>query len=92
MKQTRLKPLNIWERFLEKHGEWYREKKGLESMLEGKEALKPFNLTYATANQREAIDKYMRMEGKRSRAGFGTWMRWNEKTYYDILKDASPDE
>lgn len=89
-RQERLKPLNIWERYREQHGEWFDKMKKVQAELADQEAIKPFDLTYATQNQIDAIRGYMKREGKDSLAAFMTWMRWNEKTFYDLLREVSP--
>lgn len=91
-KQTKLKKMSIWERFIERHGEWYKEKLGLEKSLESADILKPFDLTHATHKQLSAIQSYMKQEGISSLAGFQTWMRWNEKTFYDVLKESYEED
>lgn len=86
--QTRL---SAWDRFLENSGDWYQEKIELQERLEGQNILQPFKLTQATANQEAAIRSYARQEGFNNLRGFSTWLRNNDKTYYDVLKEAYRD-
>ena len=89
--QSRFKASSVWDRFRQQHGKWFDKWSSIQEGLADEEAIKPFDLTYATANQMDAIQLYMRQEGKTSISGFMTWMRWNEKTFYDILRTISPD-
>ena len=89
-RQTRFKPLSIYERFREEHGSWYDRVIKAEERTLGKGNVKAFSVRTATVDQREAIRTYMEQQDIEDFAGFSTWLKWNEMTYYDILKIVSP--
>lgn len=91
-RQTRLirKPKTIYERFREQHGSWYDRVMKAEEQRADVGKITAFSLEKATADQEDAIRTYMKQEGYISLAGFLTYMRWSETTFYDILRIVSP--
>lgn len=91
-RQTRLgrRRLNIYERFREKHGAWYDKVMKAEEERAGIGKITAFSLERATTDQEDAIRTYMKQEGYQTLAGFLSYMRWSETTFYDILRIVSP--
>lgn len=89
-RQTRFKPLSIYERFKQQHGAWYDRIQAAEEHTVGKGNVKAFSTLTATVNQREAIRAYANRVGYRDLRGFANYLKWSEMTYYDILKIESP--
>lgn len=89
-RQTRLGRRSIYELFKERHGSWFEKVIKSEEAYVGKGNVKAFSTLTATVQQREALETYAKQQGLKDLRGFATWLKWSEKTYYDILKIVSP--
>lgn len=88
--QKRLASISPQQRYLEQHGDWYRNVLHKEAQDIRKEGIRAFNISQATEKQKTAIEQYLSLHDKKLGRGVTTWMKWSELTYYDILRAMSP--
>lgn len=57
---------------------------------EEKTTIQAYNLSQATASQRDALRGLAQQMGYKNLRGFANWLRAADLDYYDIIKVASP--